>query len=467
MEPVRAHQQVDQGLVSREVGEMTTQLVDRLKRPIIKSALFALPAAIIAIGAADRTNLPAALQYLVAHLDIASYFPMEEAFPDQTRAFEFWVLPINATFYATLLYAFFYWRGRRPRLNLLMARSAASGVAATPLTVDDPDIPTLGSVLDSAKLCKQLQALSVSPGAAALREVQVNVLERGGSKRCTLEIALRTDMIGKVYARDRRDVYEVMEAISRAGFGPEAEFSIPKAIAYIPSLRLLLQERVNGVLAKKIFRFGNDCERAAAAESCARWLTRFQALAPPSGLVLDVDRILTRSERKQRLISQEGEPFASKSALLLERLRAAASSLAVLPMCAGHGDFGSYQVILAEGRTVVFDWDLYNVADPTRDVAKFVVSLERLALRRLGSIRALDGALEVFIRTYLASGGSPQVAAHLPFYRAVFCFNGASRDIQAKARAWHERAEAMLDAGLRALGANGPATFPVALNGRR
>jgi len=320
-----------------------------------------------------------------------------------------------------------------------------------PALVDDPDIPTLGTVLNPKELSEQLRLVSSSQWWSALREVRVQILEWRSTKRCTFEIALRTDLVGKVYAKDRPDVYQVMETLTRAGFGPEAEFSIPQPIAYLPSLRLLLQEKVEGIPAKLIFRRGDERQRGAAAGRCAQWLARFHALASPPGRVLDVEGILRRSERKSRLVSEEGGALAAKSEQLFERLKAAASSLGTIPMCPGHGDYSPYQVILAEGRTVVYDWDLYVIADPTRDEAKFMMSLKRQALHRLGSMRALDGAAEVFLKTYLASGGHSQVAAHLPFYKAVFCLSGANRDVLTKAPKWRGWAEAMLDEGLRAL----------------
>jgi len=335
-------------------------------------------------------------------------------------------------------------------MSASLRRFADQGIANSP-PVDDPDIPTLGTVLNPKELGKQLKLVSSSEWWRALREVRIQVLEWRSAKRCTFEIALRTDLIGKVYAKDRPNVYQVMETLTRAGFGPEADFSIPQPIAYVPSLRLLLQEKVEGIPAKLIFRRGDERQRAAAAERCAQWLARFHALAPPPGQVLDVEGILRRTERKSRLVSEEGGALAAKSAQLFGRLKAAASSLGRIPMCPGHGDYTPYQVILAEGRTVVYDWDLYVVADPTRDVAKFMVSLARQALHRLGSIRVLDGAAEGFLKTYLASGGHSQVAARLPFYKAIFCLSGANRDVLTKAPDWRDRAEAMLDEGLRTL----------------
>src|SRR5207249_4544115 len=170
----------------------------------------------------------------------------------------------------------------------------------------------------------------------ALHDVRIQVLKWHSTKRCTFEIVLRTDLVGKVYAKDRPGVYEVMEGLTRAGFGPEAECSIPEPLAYLPSLRLLLQERVEGMPAQLIFRFGDEPQRAAAAERCARWLARFHALAPPSGPVLNVEEILRRCERRRDLIAHEGGALAAKSERLFERLRAARTALGSTPMCAGH-----------------------------------------------------------------------------------------------------------------------------------
>jgi len=335
-------------------------------------------------------------------------------------------------------------------------RSTAITAASTLPAVLDPDISTLAAVLDPEELGKQLRGLPLSQRWEALQDVQIKVLRRHSAKRCTFEIVLRTGLVGKVYAKDRRDIYQAMQGISEAGFGSEAEFSIPEPLAYLPSLRLLLQERVEGMPAQLIFRFGDEPQRAAAAERCARWLARFHALAPPSGPVLNVEEILRRCERRRDLIAHEGGALAAKSERLFERLRAARTALGSTPMCAGHGDYSPSQVVLAEGRTVVFDWDLYNSADPAHDVARFIIGLERQGLKELGSLGALDRAVEAFLKTYSASGGHPQVTMHLPFYSAVCCLRSAACDVKkgdAKNKGFQrcEWAVATLNEGLRIL----------------
>lgn len=142
-----------------------------------------------------------------------------------------------------------------------------------------------------------------------------------------------------------------------------------------------------------------------------------------------------------------------RSEELLERLRAAAAAfLDPRLACAGHGNFCEHQIILTEGRTAVFDWDRCDMAHPVRDVAKFMVSLERLAMKHLAPIlRALDSATEVFLRAYLGSGRHSDVPASLPFYKAVFWLKRRTQAIQTRAAGWREQAEIMLGESFRNL----------------
>ena len=306
------------------------------------------------------------------------------------------------------------------------------------------------TAVDDTKLINEIGLLPASQWPWGVpREVRIQLLRLHPEPHCTFEIDLRTKdgwhrFIGKVYATDRHDLYEVMEGLRRAGFGPEKEFSIPRAVAYLPSLHLLLQERVNGTSAKDIFKLGEARPCARSAERCGRWLGRFQKLASPSGRTSGIERFLSSAERKCRLICEAERGWALQCEDLLERLRNSAVSLDAGLTCAGHGDFCEHQIVLTKGQTVVLDWDLYDIAHPARDVAKFIVSLERLAKQCLGSIRALDSAAELFLNTYLDSGGHPHVPAALPFYKAVFWLKGRTKAIQTRAPAWREQAEIML-----------------------
>ena len=321
----------------------------------------------------------------------------------------------------------------------------------------DPGLATLSEVLDPVALATHLRGVSLGlPDGAVIEAIELCVLRHILGRRCTLEIGLRTEsgwhvLIGKVSRKDGSDVFETMKRIQQAGFGPHEEFSIPEPLAYLPQVRLVLQEKVEGQVVEEVFLTGDDPSRAAAAERSAHWLARFHARAPRTGPDSPPDDYLSTKRMRRcapQMVTLDGS-FARKVDRLHELLEGAASSLAPSNLCAGHGAYRPDHVILCPGRTVVFDFDTHDVADPARDVARFLVALRRSALE-LGSIRALDAPYEVFLKTYLTVG-EPGVERNLPFFEAAAYLKRAKRILTRMAADWRNRTDAMLDEGLRVL----------------
>ena len=435
---------------------INNSIAHRMKYPMLQAILAGFSAAVVVIGAADKMDLPARLQFLLSRLDVAWWLFPQGISADGTHTFLSWALPINASFYISVIFALLLLRRSARSVSDRMKFKGVDPWATSPaLNSTLPNIPPVALLLDSGSLSRHLALLPIFQWAGALRDMRVRTIRCSGKRRSTFEISLRSGLIAKVYACDRRDVYEFMEALKQAGFGPEAEFSIPQALAYLPDMRLLLQEEVKGMPATEVFNNGDAGQRGEAAERCARWLARFHALAPRSGHISDPNKLIRHSETRGLLIARGGGSLAAKARELLDGLKAARLALGEAYTCAGHGDYNTSNIILGAGRTVVIDWDSYNVADPARDVARFLVSLERRGLHHRGSVRALDNAAEVFLRTYLASNGKSQVLRHLTFYKAAFCLRGARLDLYKGPRPRPDSAEAMLDAGLGYLaGAN-------------
>ena len=315
----------------------------------------------------------------------------------------------------------------------------------------DSRIPALQAVLNPRELGQHLHAI-LPPHWGGLRDIQIQVLQHHHRRRWTLDIALQTssgrhEFIGKVYAADRSDVYQVMKEISQSGFGPEEEFSIPQPFAFLPELHLLLQEKVHGQPVTEVFSKGRARERAVTAERCAKWLAHFHAHAPMSGPVF----VLTHEmmEYWARRLAKSVGSLADKARLLFQRLEIAGSALGPPEMCACHGGYWHQQIILTEAGTVTFDWDNHCVADPSRDVAKFIIELQQLALKSHGSLKALDAAIEVFHKTY-TTVSTFEVATSLPLYKAAVCLKRAKHHLRSRGGGL-EKAEGMLDEGLRIL----------------
>ena len=187
----------------------------------------------------------------------------------------------------------------------------------------DPGIETLAEVLDPATLTEHLRTACLGRwNERAIEDVRVvRVLKHHVGQRCTLEIGLRTRdarhlLIGKVYSADRSDVFGAMTGIQRAGFGAQDEWSIPQPVAYVASVHLLLQEKLEGLVAKEVFKTGDEERCAAAAERCALWLARFQAAAPQAGPVFDTNSCLSEAEGRTRRIAKLGGRCAEKAVRL-------------------------------------------------------------------------------------------------------------------------------------------------------
>jgi hypothetical protein len=340
-----------------------------------------------------------------------------------------------------------------------------SSEASLPLTDRDTVIQT--GLLDPVVLSKHLRGVSLcNLGGRPVTEVNVlGVLKHHIGKRCALEVALRTEygwhsLVAKIYRKDRSDVFQAMQAIQQSGFGSRDEFSISQPVAYLPSLRCLLQEKVEGTAADEILKTADEPSRAAVAERCARWLARFHALAPKTGPISrPQDYIKSKSMlRCWRKIARLDGPFGQKAAHLFHRIEDASAALRDVELRPGHGSYNAAHVYLSKDRTVTIDWDWHDFSDPARDVARFLYTLRRWAVDQLGSIRALDGTAEVFLRTYMAEG-VPDAEKNRSFFEAATCLTLAMRHLFEGRESWQEKrdkADAMLDEGLRVLDGETP-----------
>lgn len=323
----------------------------------------------------------------------------------------------------------------------------------------DSGIDTLREVLDPAALKSQLNTLpecSVSWGT--VHDVSLRPLKWHKGRRCTLEVSFRTDigpcqLIAKVYAKDRLDVHQAMDEMWRGQFGRSAQFSIPRPMAYVPSLRLHLEEKLIGKSIKEVFLAGEEKKQIEAAESAALWLAHFHQWAPHSGPPAAPSLEFTRMERWAGRFRELGGTLAANAQLLFERLAAAFSTLGQAELCAGHGSFSPDHVFLAGHRVLTIDWDGMDAGDPARDTARFVVAMHRLAVGRMGSADALHLPARSFLSAYTKIRGSA-ILPRLPYFRAATCLRLAKYGaFHHRVSRWDEKVAAMLLEGLRVLDA--------------
>ena len=320
----------------------------------------------------------------------------------------------------------------------------------------DEGITTLQEVLNPAVLGRQVSTLPGCASWGTVHDASFRPLKWHKGKRCTLEVSFRTDngacqLIAKVYAKDRPDVHQTMDEMWRGQFHQSAQFSIPRPLAYVPSLRLHFEEKLAGKNAKEVFLAGDEKEQMEAAERSAHWLAHFHQWAPRSGEFSSPEAGLARMERWALRFCELGGALSENAQLLFKRLRATFLEVGPAEICAGHGSFSPDHVFLVGDRVLTIDWDGFDAGDPARDVARFAVTMQRLAVGRMGSITALDSPARAFLDAYIGTRGSA-ILSRLPYYRAATCLKLAKYGaFHHRVSRWEEKVGAMLLEGLRVL----------------
>src|SRR6266571_230563 len=273
--------------------------------------------------------------------------------------------------------------------------------------------------------------------------------------RCTFEVSGRTgnewhNVIVKVHAEERSDVFSAMKAVEASGFGPDSKFAIPQPLAYSPSLHVLFEEKIEGTWALEIFMNGSLDEQLETARRCGVWLARFHSAAPSLGGRDKTRELFSATRYYAGHVREFGGTLGSKSDLLMQKVEVAMPAPNGTELCTGHGSYIPEHVFLSGPRTIIIDIDEHDLADPGRDLAWFCLSLQRLGLKKEGSIRARDAPVEAFLQAYEAVRGA-DVMKHVRFFEAAECLHRANRDLYKRKIPIPQWADILLDEGLRTL----------------
>src|SRR5438552_6286433 len=150
---------------------------------------------------------------------------------------------------------------------------------------------------------------------------------------------------------------------------------------------------------------------------------------PQEGHLKDPGELLVSVRYWAGALQEGGGPVASKAELLLRKLEAAVpAALGGFEPRAGHGSYMPEHVMLSGSRMVGIDLDEHDLVDAARDLAWIIVSLERLGLKKQGSLGLHERAIEEFLRAYVTAGPT-KALSHLSFSKAAACLHPAHRHL--------------------------------------
>ncbi|HVH15336.1 MAG TPA: aminoglycoside phosphotransferase family protein [Candidatus Angelobacter sp.] len=285
-------------------------------------------------------------------------------------------------------------------------------------------------------------------------EIRFQML-RFHQNRCVFNVNMTSNngwqsLIAKLFAVDRPDTFDVMNKIHQAGFGPTAQFAIPKPFAYISSLRILLEEKVEGKQVKSILLGDDQSEQIRAVRRCGEWLNRFHTTAPRFGNRVDPRAFLEHVREWADMISKFGEPLTAKCESLMKKLQDSVPNEGTFEYCPGHGSYIPSHVLLSDKRTVTIDFDELELVDPARDLAWFLIALERFELKYQRPSGFYERLAPPFLEAYLKEGNRDN-ERHLAFYKGAEYLHRARHDLYKRIPPAPEWAEKMLDQAITGL----------------
>jgi hypothetical protein len=322
-------------------------------------------------------------------------------------------------------------RGTRPVVSTGFAQTAFYAPALDLLFQvfpTDDRLPSLPVAVDGAAMAPVLESV-LAPHAAGsrLQSVTPRVMRYKPERKCLLRYDLAwcdgaPDTAPRVvWARvARRAKFERTRNILprvhplAAGLG----FELPEPLGVVPHLAMELFGPVPGVA---LFALVQRADFPALCRRVGESLRRFHGLRVEVEEVLDLPAQIARLEENAiefgGMMPAERERIEAVKRELTARLRALAPS----PLRLIHRDFHGDNVLVADGRLVLLDFEDCAMGEPADDVGSNWAQLTWHE-HRAGEQRALpEAAKRAFLEGYLEAA-DPTTAACLPTYAAMHCF---------------------------------------------
>jgi len=290
----------------------------------------------------------------------------------------------------------------------------------------DPALPGLDVALDATRMSSPLgQLLAEEHGGepGSWRVVGVELIKHKPGRRCALAYTAdgpvgRRQLFAKAFRNDRGatilvNMHQFHAALARTAI------RVPRPLGYVPELKLLVTEYVDGrALATALYdgRSEEPARRmaAAAAEFHACGVTCARRWSPQKELRATREWIAGLSGRVPAEVPRSREllDMLERTATLLPRELA-------LPV---HRDFYPEQLADAGGATAVLDLDDTRAGDPALDVGNFMAHLTLRAFQFPETAAGCALARRAFAAEYgQRCGREPDAASfsrRLVFYEA-------------------------------------------------
>jgi len=204
----------------------------------------------------------------------------------------------------------------------------------------------------------------------------------------------------KVYRDEKgEESYKVHQSLWDADTGKGERFLVPRPIAYLRDLRVLVQEAAFGISFQQILITGPDPEAVSAARKVARALAALHLSIIPTSRTHHVQDEIRVLEGRARTLKWCNPALTKEIDYVV---RAVTSSFADVPLRPSHLDLNTDHILFDRDRHTLLDFDSFALADPLLDVAHVLAQLRSMSFRFGVPIDRLRQVCDAFREEYFA-----------------------------------------------------------------
>ncbi|MBA3473377.1 MAG: aminoglycoside phosphotransferase family protein [Rubrobacter sp.] len=288
-------------------------------------------------------------------------------------------------------------------------------------------------------------------------------------KRITLRLTMRAReaasdrteekrFYAKVYREEEKEegeqIYRVLRALwERAEAGGEG-FTVGRPVAYLSSLRALIQEEAPGISLWDVLLGGDEANPAVREAARALAVLHLDEEVPMPRRRRPEEEVATlkkRGETLRRACPQLGPEIEEIVGAVIAGFGEEGA-----PTAPTHGDLHAQHILLDGGRPALIDFDAFAEADPLPDVARVLASLATAPHRAsvphdlantphrspISHVRAREAA-QTFAEEYFSH--VPEAwRERLPLHYASAVLTIAGHPLRYLAPGWPDKVEAMV-----------------------
>ena len=279
-------------------------------------------------------------------------------------------------------------------------------------------LPTLVEVTDPQRMIEMFQ--SIPDFRNEVEVVGIDLVRVTRTPRCVLRYRLAAvDGSAVVYGKvasipARDDVLAGLDALARrARREPHAAVFVPRVLGHSRELDLMLFAVVSGTRPDlRVEAALGPVIDAAASAAASMHVSGIR-----SGQARTFDDELAWARNQMDLIRLDAPALVAWLTMVVDAVAAVARRTPRQPLAFAHGDFTPSQLLLAESRVGVLDFDDLCQAEPALDLGRFLAYVQ-VGLAK-SAMAAHDSLASRLLATYHAVGGPPTEEARVELYGVV------------------------------------------------